>query len=628
MATVKSWIIGVALGALIACGNGSGVVVTDHQTPSDVRLIPNATQLAVSATLKLTASAQDDTGVTTLELLEGSAVLKSVNAAQTTFELTFLSKDIGSHRYRSRATDAAGNFAESPEETVTVSASGNGDTQAPTAVTLSVNAAQLQAPATLQLTGAAQDNIAVTRLELRDGETVLQSVNAAQNVFSRALDLTDVGQHRYQLRAFDAAGNFADSPEQPVTVTAPNPANLIVNLSAAPSTVTTPGQLTLSASATPASGIASLEFFQNGKSFAKVSASSATQTVSFKAGETGGRSFEVIATDTAGHQQSKAVTVTLQADTQNPTANLSLSSTSIETSGSVTFTASATDNQGITSLSLLEGTTVVQTWSAPPYTLTRSYPTPGSFTYTARAVDTSGNQGSSPPVTLSVRAPSTGGTVNFVSSNGAQVGELAIPAANALVFSTPTGWQAGDLLVALVSLNAPASMAVTPPSGWQTLSGYPLEGGGDALKSVWVFTRIASSEANNASFGFPSLTNARGVILAYRGATSVLEAHAVLGTRGTNLVAPALNAPAGAKLLRLISIGPVNHDRRVTNPQNLTVRYDSDLTKNLSMLLVEETQAQTGSSGTRSFGVVDDQGRTEPLVVGSPYTAITLALVP
>jgi hypothetical protein len=118
------------------------------------------------------------------------------------------------------------------------------------------------------------------------------------------------------------------------------------------------------------------------------------------------------------------------------------------------------------------------------------------------------------------------------------------------------------------------------------------------------------------------------VILAYRGATGVLEAHAVLGTRGTTLVAPALNAPAGAKLLRLISIAPVNHDRRVTNPQNLTVRYDSDLTKNLAMLLVEETQAQTGSSGTQSFGVVDDQGRTDPLIVGSPYTAITLALVP
>jgi hypothetical protein len=189
---------------------------------------------------------------------------------------------------------------------------------------------------------------------------------------------------------------------------------------------------------------------------------------------------------------------------------------------------------------------------------------------------------------------------------------------------------ADDVLIAFVSVNAFADNTVTPGNGWSTLPGFPLGGGGSAVKSVWMFTRVVvSNEPAQHIFSFKSTTNARGVILAYRGVSTtnpiLAEAHTVSDTASATPVAPGVNTSLNASvILRVATLAPANHERGLLGPDGLDVRYDSGTGLNLSMKITEERQSAAGPTGMRTFTVVDDQQRQ----FAEAFTTITLALRP
>ena len=89
-----------------------------------------------------------------------------------------------------------------------------------------------------------------------------------------------------------------------------------------------------------------------------------------------------------------AVTVAIPLpDTTPPTVSLASSSTSVVAPASITLTASATDNVGVTSVLFYEGSTLLVTKTAPPYTHDIAYGTAqaGTHVYTAKAFDAAGN---------------------------------------------------------------------------------------------------------------------------------------------------------------------------------------------------------------------------------------------
>jgi endoglucanase len=97
---------------------------------------------------------------------------------------------------------------------------GGGDTTPPT-VGLSASSATVTAAGTLTLTATATDNVGVTRVEFRDGSTVLGTDSSPPFTASVALTSANNGTHNYTAVAIDSAGNAATSTAVTVTVNIP-----------------------------------------------------------------------------------------------------------------------------------------------------------------------------------------------------------------------------------------------------------------------------------------------------------------------------------------------------------------------------------------------------------------------
>ncbi|CAM3795915.1 Ig-like domain-containing protein [Deinococcus frigens] len=100
--------------------------------------------------------------------------------------------------------------------------------------------------------------------------------------------------------------------------------------------------------------------------------------------------------------------ITTGPDTTAPTVSLAASSNSFTAAGSVTLTATAADDVGVSRVEFYEGGTLLSTASAGPYisTITYAFTDNGSHSYTAKAFDAAGNvAASSPATTVTVAIP-------------------------------------------------------------------------------------------------------------------------------------------------------------------------------------------------------------------------------
>jgi len=98
-------------------------------------------------------------------------------------------------------------------------------------------------------------------------------------------------------------------------------------------------------------------------------------------------------------------------DTTPPTASISASSTNVTTAGTLTLSASASDNDRVARVEFREGSTVLSTDTSAPYSASVALTAAnnGSHTYTARAVDGAGNATTSAGVTVTVNIGGGGG---------------------------------------------------------------------------------------------------------------------------------------------------------------------------------------------------------------------------
>jgi endoglucanase len=98
-------------------------------------------------------------------------------------------------------------------------------------------------------------------------------------------------------------------------------------------------------------------------------------------------------------------------DTIPPNVSLGASSTSFTAPGTLTLTATATDNVGVARVEFFDGATLLTTDNTAPFTTSVSLTAAnnGSHSYTARATDTTGNSRTSTAVTVTVNIPTGGG---------------------------------------------------------------------------------------------------------------------------------------------------------------------------------------------------------------------------
>jgi aryl-phospho-beta-D-glucosidase BglC (GH1 family) len=207
---------------------------------------------------------------------------------------------------------------------------GGGDITPPT-VSLSASSTSITAPGTLMLNATASDAGGIRSVEFRDASTSVITDTAAPYSTSIALTAANNGTHSYTARAVDNAGNATTSAIVTVVVNIPGGDTIppTVSLSASSTTITAPGTLTLTATASDAGGIRNVEFRDGSLPFSSDTSAPYSVSVALTAANNGTHSYSARAVDNAGNAGTSA--------TVNVVVNIPGGTTGYTTSGGRLF---------------------------------------------------------------------------------------------------------------------------------------------------------------------------------------------------------------------------------------------------------------------------------------------------
>jgi subtilisin family serine protease len=299
------------------------------------------------------------------------------------------------------------------------------DTQAPVA-TLTAPAAGAILKNTVTLTATASDNFGVTHVEFYDGATLLATDTTAPYSYAWDTRTAANGTRSLTARAYDAAGLAGTSPG--VSVTLDN--DLIppaVSFTAPAEGATVSGSVSVTASATDNVGVTKVEFYEGTTRLATDTASPYSFSWATRNVPNGTRTLTAKAYDAVGNIGTAQRTVIVDNDSIAPTVTLTAPSEGAVLSGTVTFSATASDDKGVSRVAFFVGTSQVGSDSTAPFTF--SYNTRnmanGAKVITAKAYDAAANMGTSQAVnvtfdndltapTTSITSPTSGSTVSGV----------------------------------------------------------------------------------------------------------------------------------------------------------------------------------------------------------------------
>jgi hypothetical protein len=295
----------------------------------------------------------------------------------------------------------------------------------PPTVTLTAPASGATVSGTVLVTASVSDNGTVAAVDFYDGQTLIATDTYAPYSVSWATRSGPNGSHTLTARARDAAGNVGTSA--PVTVTADNDFTApTVSLSAPSAGATLVGTATISADATDDRAITRVDFYDGTRLLASNSALPFSYAWNTAAEATGPHTLSAKAYDAAGNVGTSAqVVVTVVRDTTPPSVSLTAPTDGATLMGSVTLSADATDDIGVSKVEFLLDGSLLATDTTAPYSSswnTKSAAN-GSHTLSVRATDSSGNVATSAtvsvtvdndpiPPTVSIASPASGATVS------------------------------------------------------------------------------------------------------------------------------------------------------------------------------------------------------------------------
>jgi hypothetical protein len=408
------------------------VTVPDSSAPA-VALTAPANGASVTGTVTVSASASDNIGVAGVQfLLDGV----NLGAEDTTspYAVSWNSATAvpGSHTLTARARDAAGNTTTSPPITVTVS-----DTSPPTvSVTAPANGATVSG--VVSVTATATDNVGIAGVQfLVNGANLGAEDTSSPYSVSWSSTTVSNGSHTLTAVARDAAGNTTSSTTVVVTVQNSDTTVPAVSMTAPANGATVSGTVTLSATASDNVGVAGVQFRLDGVNLgAEVTSSPYSFSWNTTTVVNGSHSLTAVARDAAGNTAtSAAVIVTVQnADTTLPSVSLTAPANGATVSGTVTISATASDNVGVVGVQfLLDGANLGAEDTSSPYSVSWNTAgvTPGAHTLTARARDAAGNTTTSAAVAVTVPDTSAPAVALTAPANGATVTGTVTVSANA-----------------------------------------------------------------------------------------------------------------------------------------------------------------------------------------------------
>jgi hypothetical protein len=264
------------------------------------------------------------------------------------------------------------------------------------------------------------------------------------------------GTHTLKAVAQDVLG--ARWNANPITITVangppPDTTPPTVSITSPKNGATVSGTINITASATDNVGVVGVEFVLDGVVRADDTAAPYSVPWDTKSVGDGTHTLRAVARDAAGNRTtSTAVTVTVAnappADTIPPTVSITAPANGATVSGSITVSASASDNVSVTGVQFrLDGTNLGAQDTGAPYAVSwnTTLAANGAHTLTAVARDAAGNTTTSAPVTVtvangpppdttppsvSITAPANGatvsGTVNVTASASDDIGVASV----------------------------------------------------------------------------------------------------------------------------------------------------------------------------------------------------------
>jgi hypothetical protein len=305
----------------------------------------------------------------------------------------------GTYALTAKAYDSAGGTATSAAVGITVKP----NVPPTVSLTAPANNAVLTAPATINLAANAADSDGtIARVEFFNGTTRLATDTAAPYAHA----WTNVAGGTYTLTAKATDDKGAVTTSAPVTVIVNRPPATAITAPANNAVLVAPVNLTVTASASDADGtVSKVEFFRNGTlaatdtaspySFAWSNVPLGTHTLTSKATDNrGATTMSAPVTFTVNANVAPSVAITAPA----PGARF-------VHPASVPIAATATDSDGtIARVEFHYDYGLLASDTSSPYAYTWNSPYTGTFSLTARAVDSKGAVTASAPVSITIAA--------------------------------------------------------------------------------------------------------------------------------------------------------------------------------------------------------------------------------
>ena len=257
---------------------------------------------------------------------------------------------------------------------------------------------------TVNLSATPTDDVGVAEVSFFVDGTLIDSVTTAPYEISWDTTTVADGDHELTAEARDGAGNIGTTAPQTVTVdngvdTIPPEVNLNVLVSPLSGTVT------VSAMATDNVGVTQVDFFVDGALIGSDTASNFEVQWDTTGVANGDHELTASARDAAGNVTASApLSVTVLNDSQPPTVSITSPGDGDDVSGQVVVTVAASDDVGVTEVSLLVNGVSVGTDTTSPFEIVWDTTTFADDRYdlVARAMDAVGNSTDSATVRADV----------------------------------------------------------------------------------------------------------------------------------------------------------------------------------------------------------------------------------
>lgn len=318
--------------------------------------------------------------ITKVEVFRNGALYGTYTASPWTASIS--NQGAGTYSFTAKVTDSIGASTTSAPVSVRVNAAPTVSISSPS------NGAFFAAPATINFTATASDSDGtISKVEFFNGATLLGTATASPYTFSWANVVA--GSYNITAKATDNDGVVTTSSV--TTVIAGVPPTISITSPTNNAVFAAPGSFNLTANpATSNVGatIIKVNFYRDGVGLGFKNAAPWTMPISnYSAGT---YNFTAMATDSYGATATAGVTVKVNTP---PTVTISAPSTNsfFQTPATINLTASAADSDGtISKVEFFNGTTLIGTVNASPYTISWANVAAGSYNVTAKATDSDG----------------------------------------------------------------------------------------------------------------------------------------------------------------------------------------------------------------------------------------------